>query len=59
MAKITVSISDELRLRMDKRGDLNWSRIARDAFNQAMRDTPDPKMPIDPFANKVVKLKRT
>jgi hypothetical protein len=34
---------------MDKRSDINWSLVARDAFEKAMQDMPDPKHPVDPF----------
>jgi hypothetical protein len=50
MARITISVTDELRVQMDKRSDLNWSLIAREAFTEAMRTTPNPKVPTDPFA---------
>ena len=34
MATVTISVSDELKKKMEKFGELNWSAVARKAFEQ-------------------------
>ena len=37
MANVTVSVPEELKKRMEQTGGVNWSEVAREAFEEAMR----------------------
>jgi predicted transcriptional regulator len=36
MGSMTIRVPDELKKRMDKQGKLNWSEVARSAFEEAI-----------------------
>ena len=38
MVNVTLSIPDETKKKMDTFPEMNWSAVAREAFNQKMRD---------------------
>jgi len=38
MAVVTVSVSDELKKKMDSFEEMNWSAVARRAFEESVRD---------------------
>jgi predicted transcriptional regulator len=37
MGSMTIRVPDELKKRMDKQGKLNWSEVARSAFEEAIK----------------------
>jgi len=38
MVNITLSVPDEMKAKMDSFAEINWSAVAREAFNEKMRD---------------------
>ncbi len=38
MATMTLAVPDELKQKMDKHADVNWSEVARQAFRQRIED---------------------
>jgi hypothetical protein len=38
MVNITLSVPSELKNRMDSFAEINWSAVAREAFDEKMRD---------------------
>ncbi len=36
MANVTVSVPEELKKKMERTGDVNWSQVARQAFEEAV-----------------------
>jgi len=38
MSNITVSVDDSLKQKMDKHPEINWSEIARQAFQEKLED---------------------
>ena len=38
MVNITLSIPEELKKKMDSIQEINWSAVAREAFNEKIRD---------------------
>lgn len=38
MANVTVSVDDDLKARMDDHTEINWSQVARDAFEEKLVD---------------------
>ena len=38
MVNVTLSIPEELKKRMDSIQEINWSAVARDAFNEKIND---------------------
>lgn len=38
MANVTVSVDDDLKARMDDHPEINWSQVARDAFEEKLVD---------------------
>ncbi len=36
MANVTVSVPEELKKKMERTGDVNWSQVARQAFGEAV-----------------------
>lgn len=36
MAKVTINVPDDLKHRMERHGEINWSQVARRAFEQEM-----------------------
>jgi len=37
MANVTVSVPEQLKKRMEQTGGVNWSEVAREAFEEVMR----------------------
>jgi len=37
MANVTVSVPDDLKKKMENAGSVNWSEVARQAFEEAVR----------------------
>ena len=38
MVTITLSVPKEMKLRMDEHPEMNWSEVARHAFDQKLKD---------------------
>lgn len=38
MANVTVSVDNDLKARMDDHPEINWSQVARDAFEEKLVD---------------------
>ncbi len=38
MANITVSVDDDLKKKMDKHSEINWSEVARQSFKEKLED---------------------
>ncbi len=39
MANVTVSLPEDLKKKMERLAGVNWSRVAREAFEEAIRRT--------------------